>query len=64
MGEVGRAYIVPMPGAEPPTEEDIKKWCAERLAKYKVPSEVVFRDALPLTPLGKVMKKELYQELG
>jgi len=65
MGEVGRAYIVPMPGVEPPpSEEDIKKWCAERLAKYKVPSEVVFRDALPLTPLGKVMKKELYQELS
>lgn len=62
MGEVGRAYIVPMPGAEPPTEEEIKGWAAERLAKYKVPSEVVFRDALPLSPLGKVMKKVLYEE--
>lgn len=63
MGEVGRAYVVPQPGAEPPTEDEIKQWCAERLAKYKVPSEVVFRDALPLTPLGKVMKKVLYEEV-
>jgi acyl-CoA synthetase (AMP-forming)/AMP-acid ligase II len=64
MGEVGRAYIVPMPGFEPAvTEDDIKKWCAERLAKYKVPSEVLFRDSLPLSPLGKVMKKVLYEEV-
>jgi acyl-CoA synthetase (AMP-forming)/AMP-acid ligase II len=63
MGEVGRAYVVPMPGAEPPTEEDVKQWCSERLSRYKVPSEVVFRDALPLSPLGKVMKKVLYEEV-
>jgi len=64
MGEVGRAYIVAMPGVEPPpTEDEIKEWCTERLARYKVPSEIVFRDALPLTPLGKVMKKVLYDEV-
>lgn len=64
MGEVGRAYVVPMPGVEPQvTEDDIKQWCTERLAKYKVPSEVIFRDALPLSPLGKVMKKVLYEEV-
>jgi len=63
MGEEGKAFIVPQPGSEPPTEEDIKKWCAERLARYKVPRFVEFRDSLPLTPLGKVMKKELYREL-
>jgi len=63
MGEEGRAYIVPMPGAEQPSEEDIKKWAAGKLAKYKVPRSVVFRESLPLTPLGKVMKRALYQEL-
>ncbi|MBU4301497.1 MAG: acyl--CoA ligase [Actinobacteria bacterium] len=63
MGEEGKAFIVPMPGAEPPTEDDIKKWCASRLAKFKVPRYVEFREALPLTPLGKVMKKKLYEEL-
>lgn len=64
MGEEGQAYIVPMPGAEPPTEDEIKQWCAMRLAKFKVPRFVVFRDALPLTPLGKVMKRALYEELA
>jgi acyl-CoA synthetase (AMP-forming)/AMP-acid ligase II len=63
MGEEGKVFIVPMPGQTPPTEEDIRKWCRERLAKYKVPRYVEFRDALPLTPLGKVMKKLLYQEM-
>ncbi len=64
MGEEGKAFIVPMPGVEPPTEDDIKQWCTERLAKFKVPRYVEFRDALPLTPLGKVMKRALYEELG
>jgi acyl-CoA synthetase (AMP-forming)/AMP-acid ligase II len=63
MGEEGKAFIVPMPGSEPPTEDEIKKWCAERLAKFKVPRYVEFRGELPLTPLGKVMKKELYEEM-
>lgn len=64
MGEEGKAYIVPMPGSEPPTEDDIKQWCAGRLAKFKIPRFVEFRDALPLTPLGKVMKRALYDELA
>jgi acyl-CoA synthetase (AMP-forming)/AMP-acid ligase II len=63
MGEEGRAYIVAMPGAEPPTEEKLKEWSSTRLARYKVPKYFVFRDALPLSPLGKVLKKVLYEEL-
>lgn len=64
MGEEGKAFIVAMPGAEPPTEDEIKQWCTERLARFKVPRYVEFRDALPLTPLGKVMKRALYEELA
>ena len=64
MGEEGKVFIVPMPGVEPPTEDDIKEWCKERLAKYKVPRYIEFREALPLTPLGKVMKKKLYEEMN
>lgn len=63
MGEEGRAYIVPMPGSEPPTGEEVQEWCATRLARYKVPKTIVFRESLPLTPLGKVMKKVLYEEM-
>ncbi len=63
MGEEGKAFIVPQPGVEKPTEEELKEWCRERLAGYKVPKYIEFRDSLPLTPLGKVMKKELYREI-
>jgi acyl-CoA synthetase (AMP-forming)/AMP-acid ligase II len=62
LGEKGRAYIVPQPGAEV-SEEEIKKYCREHLAEFKVPDQVVFRDALPLTPLGKVHKFALYEEI-
>ena len=64
MGEEGKAFIVPQPGLEEPlSEEEVKEWCRGRLAKYKVPRYVEFRDSLPLTPLGKVMKKLLYEEI-
>ena len=63
MGEVGRAYIIPKPG-EHPVAEDIKAFLKDRLVKYKIPEDIIFRDQLPLTPLGKVKKLELYQEIG
>ncbi|MBN2025601.1 MAG: AMP-binding protein [Actinobacteria bacterium] len=62
MGEKGRAYVVPQPGVEV-TEDEIKEFCREHLAKYKVPDQVIFREALPLTPLGKVHKFVLYEEM-
>ena len=62
MGEAGRAYIIKMPGSEL-TEEDVISYCAEHLADYKVPRDVVFRDMLPLTPIGKVLKKTLAEEI-
>jgi len=61
MGEVGRYYILPKPG-EDPTEEELKIFCSEHLADYKVPKQIVFRQALPLTPVGKVMKARLKEE--
>ena len=66
MGEVGRYYIIPRPGADP-GEEELKAFCREHLADYKVPKQIVFRDSLPLTPVGKVMKarlKEAYEKTG
>jgi len=61
-GEVGRAYIIPKPGASP-TPEDIKAFLKDRLAGYKVPEDISFRDQLPLTLLGKVKKLDLYKEI-
>lgn len=60
-GEVGRAYVMSPGGGVTPDE--IKEWVAERLADYKVPEEVIIRDMLPLTPVGKVLKKELEKEI-
>jgi len=62
MGEVGRAYIIPKPGKRP-TASGIKEFLKDLLVKYKIPEDIIFRDQLPLTPLGKVKKLDLYQEI-
>jgi acyl-CoA synthetase (AMP-forming)/AMP-acid ligase II len=67
LGEVGRYYIVPKPGVAEISEEEIKTFCRDNMADYKVPKQVVFRKELPLTPLGKVMKstlKETFEKTG
>lgn len=61
-GEVGRAYIMRKPGTNP-TAEGIKEFLKDKLAKYKIPEDYIFRDMLPLTLLGKVKKLDLYDEI-
>jgi len=55
MGEVGMAFVVPMPGTLPKPDE-IVAWCREHMANYKVPRRVEIVDALPMNPAGKVQK--------
>ena len=65
-GEVGLALVVPRPGRAF-DEERILAVCRERLARYKVPRRVQAVASLPLSPQGKVLKKELrrrYLEAG
>jgi acyl-CoA synthetase (AMP-forming)/AMP-acid ligase II len=62
MGEVGRAYIVPKPGATLDGKA-IQEYLKEFLAPYKIPRQYVFRESLPMTPLGKIEKKVIRQEL-
>jgi fatty-acyl-CoA synthase len=57
-GEVGLIVAVPREGASP-TEADVLAICAGRLARYKIPRRVIFTDALPYSPYGKVQKSEL-----
>jgi acyl-CoA synthetase (AMP-forming)/AMP-acid ligase II len=58
-GEAVLAVVVPKPGAAP-TEEDIKAWARERIAGYKVPKAIEFRqEPLPLSAAMKVLKREL-----
>jgi acyl-CoA synthetase (AMP-forming)/AMP-acid ligase II len=63
MGEVVKACIALKPGAKA-TEEEIKAFCASRLADYKVPKFVEFMDTLPRNPAGKVNKPELRKVSG
>ena len=60
--EVVIAAVVPEPGQEP-TQEEIREWCAERLAGFKVPSRVEMFTELPETSIGKTRKAELKQLL-
>ncbi|HLK78557.1 MAG TPA: FadD3 family acyl-CoA ligase [Streptosporangiaceae bacterium] len=62
LGEVGRAFLVPRPG-HALAEADVLAFCRERLAGYKVPRQVVFRDGLPRNASGKVLKRQLRAEL-
>lgn len=57
-GEVGVAYLMRAPGRTPAVE-DLRKYCRERLANYKVPKEFILVDEIPLLPVGKVDKQEL-----
>jgi long-chain acyl-CoA synthetase len=59
-GEEIKAFIVKKEGAKA-TEEEIKAWAKENLAAYKYPREIEFRDVLPMSATGKILKKELRQ---
>ena len=61
LGEVGRAFLVPRPGSVL-AEADVLAFCRGRLANYKLPRQVIFRDALPRNPSGKVLKRVLREE--
>lgn len=58
LGEVGRVYAVRRRGCDL-TAEDVIAHCRRHLANFKVPRQVVFVDALPRNPAGKVLKREL-----
>jgi acyl-CoA synthetase (AMP-forming)/AMP-acid ligase II len=58
LGEDVGAWIVLVDG-EPATEDDIKAFCADHLADYKVPRRITFVDELPRNATGKVVKKDL-----
>jgi long-chain acyl-CoA synthetase len=60
-GERVKAFIVLKPGTSA-DEEEIIEFCRENLAPYKVPSFVEFRDSLPKTMVGKVLRRELVEE--
>ena len=57
-GERLKAFVVPRGGAQL-SEDTVKDYVKENLARYKVPRDVVFLDELPRNATGKVLKREL-----
>lgn len=60
-GETVKAFVVLKKG-ESATDKEIIAFCKEKLAPYKVPRLVEFRDSLPQSSVGKVLRKELRAE--
>jgi long-chain acyl-CoA synthetase len=60
-GETVKAFVVKRSGATT-TEEEIMAFCKERLAAYKAPKAVEFRDDLPKSAVGKLLRRVLIDE--
>ena len=60
-GEAVKAWVVLRPRMSV-TDEELRTYCKERLAPYKVPKMFEFRDSLPKTAVGKVLRRMLVQE--
>jgi long-chain acyl-CoA synthetase len=60
-GEAIKVFVALKEG-ETGTQEEFIEYCAEKLAKYKLPTEIEFRDELPKTNVGKILKKDLREE--
>ena len=60
-GETVKAWVVLKPG-ETATEEEIREYCKQNMAAFKVPTLVEFRTELPKTTVGKVLRRELVRE--
>lgn len=59
-GEAVKVYVVPT--KEGVTANEIKEFCRERLTAYKVPKHFEFRDELPKSNVGKILRRELRDE--
>ncbi len=62
MGKIGRYYIIPN-YKKHPIQDEIITYCKEHHENYKIPRQIVFRNELPLTPAGKIIKYRLLKEI-
>jgi long-chain acyl-CoA synthetase len=60
-GETVKAFVVRRPGSTV-TETEILAFCLERLAPYKAPKELEFRESLPKSTVGKLLRRVLADE--
>lgn len=59
-GEAVKLYIVAADANL--TADEIKAYCKDKLTGYKLPRQIEFRDELPMTPVGKILRRELKDE--
>jgi len=57
-GEAVKAFLTLKPG-EQATEEEMREFCKENMAGYKRPKYIEFKDDIPVSPVGKVLRREL-----
>lgn len=60
-GEAPKAWIVAQPGCSL-SEAELRAFCADKLARYKIPTRFEFRQELPLSMIGKVLRRELVRQ--
>ena len=60
-GEVPKAWVI-LKADKQLTEDELRAYCRERLAPYKVPAIIEFRKDLPKTMVGKVLRRVLVEE--
>jgi len=56
-GEAVKLFVVPREGGV--TLEELKAYCKANFTAYKVPKHIVLRDSLPMTAVGKILRREL-----
>ena len=62
VGERIKAIVVLKEDARGVGGSELNKWCRERLAPYKVPQYIEFRDMLPKSKVGKLLRREIRDE--
>ncbi|MDY7037061.1 MAG: AMP-binding protein, partial [Thermodesulfobacteriota bacterium] len=62
VGERIKAFVILRSDARGVTSYDLMRWCREKLASYKVPAYIEFRDMLPKSKVGKLLRRELRDE--
>lgn len=58
-GEAVKLFVIAKEGEENLTQEQVIGYCRQHLTAYKVPKYVEFRSELPMTPVGKILRKDL-----
>lgn len=62
-GEAVKAIIVVKPG-ETLSEKELIEWCQGKIGRFKIPKAVIFTDAIPRTPTGKILKRVLREQFN